>query len=111
MKLNKHQILYKFVYISGPSEININHTTLRLGRQIHLQTEPVFLNVYGAQVSIPRNEFRQPPVCSLAGRTITHPIPSRFLVPIDCLKIPAQGDGGMDGARLAQNTEIVATSL
>jgi hypothetical protein len=22
--------------------------------------EPVFLNVYGAQVSIPRNEFRQP---------------------------------------------------
>jgi hypothetical protein len=23
-------------------------------------TEPVFLNVYGAQESIPRNEFRQP---------------------------------------------------
>jgi hypothetical protein len=23
-------------------------------------TEPVFLNVYGAQKSIPRNEFRQP---------------------------------------------------
>ncbi len=26
----------------------------------HLQQEPVFLNVYGAQESIPRNEFRQP---------------------------------------------------
>jgi hypothetical protein len=25
-----------------------------------LNTEPVFLNVYGAQESIPRNEFRQP---------------------------------------------------
>ncbi len=25
-----------------------------------LWTEPVFLNVYGAQESIPRNEFRQP---------------------------------------------------
>jgi hypothetical protein len=24
------------------------------------ETEPVFLNVYGAQESIPRNEFRQP---------------------------------------------------
>jgi hypothetical protein len=24
------------------------------------KTEPVFLNVYGAQESIPRNEFRQP---------------------------------------------------
>ncbi len=43
-------------------------------------TEPVFLNVYGAKKSIPRNEFRQP---SLAGR---YPIPTRFLDPIDCLK-------------------------
>jgi hypothetical protein len=24
------------------------------------QTEPVFLNIYGAQESIPRNEFHQP---------------------------------------------------
>ncbi len=47
-------------------------------------TEPVFLNVYGAQESIPRNEFRQPNVAWRAG-TIT-----LFLVPIDCLKIPAQ---------------------
>jgi hypothetical protein len=26
----------------------------------HKPVEPVFLNVYGAQESIPRNEFRQP---------------------------------------------------
>ncbi len=25
-----------------------------------MNTEPVFLNVYGAKESIPRNEFRQP---------------------------------------------------
>jgi hypothetical protein len=25
-----------------------------------LSSEPIFLNVYGAQESIPRNEFRQP---------------------------------------------------
>ncbi len=35
-----------------------------------LRTEPVFLNVYGAQESIPRNEFRQPYVTWRAG-TIT----------------------------------------
>ncbi len=50
--------------------------------------EPVFLNVYGAQESIPRNEFRQP-MCSLAGR-YDNPISTRFLARIDCLKIPAQ---------------------
>jgi hypothetical protein len=49
-------------------------------------SEPVFLNVYGAQESIPRNEFRQPIV---PGR-YNNPIPPRFLAPIDCLKIPAQ---------------------
>jgi hypothetical protein len=49
--------------------------------------EPVFLNVYGAQESIPRNEFRQP-MYSLVGR-YDNPIPPRFLAPIDCLKIPA----------------------
>jgi hypothetical protein len=27
---------------------------------MNLATEPVFLNVYGAQESIPRNQFRQP---------------------------------------------------
>ncbi len=48
--------------------------------------EPVFLNAYGAQESIPRNEFRQP--MFLAGR-YNKPIPPRFLAPIDCLNIPA----------------------
>jgi hypothetical protein len=47
---------------------------------------PYFCNVYGAQESIPRNEFRH--LCSLAGR-YDNPIPTRFLAPIDCLKIPA----------------------
>jgi hypothetical protein len=27
---------------------------------VEMTIEPVFLNVYGAQESIPRNEFRQP---------------------------------------------------
>ncbi len=48
-------------------------------------TELVFLNVYEAQESIPRNEFRQP----MVGR-YDNPIPPRFLDPIDSLKIPAQ---------------------
>jgi hypothetical protein len=49
-------------------------------------SEPVFLNVYGAPESIPRNEFRQ----RQAGR-YDNPLPPRFLAPIDSLKIPAQG--------------------
>ncbi len=49
-------------------------------------TEPVFLNVYGAQESITRNEFAS--LRSLAGR-YDNPIPPRLLAPIDCLKIPA----------------------
>ncbi len=48
--------------------------------------EPVFLNVYGAQESIPRNEFRQP-MYSLAGR-YDNSIPPRFLAPIDCSLSP-----------------------
>ncbi len=56
---------------------------------------------YGAEESIPRNQFRQPmqpcnrsqgmnsaSLCSLAGR-YDNPIPTRFLAPIDCLKILA----------------------
>jgi hypothetical protein len=42
--------------------------------------EPVFLNFQGAQASIPRNQVRQH----------DNPIPTRFLAPTDCLKIPAQ---------------------
>jgi hypothetical protein len=33
---------------------------LALGTNEYCASEPVFLNVYGAQESIPRNEFRQP---------------------------------------------------
>jgi hypothetical protein len=40
-------------------------------------TEVEFLNFHGAQESITRNRFRQP-------------IPTRFLSPIDCSKIPTQ---------------------
>ncbi len=58
--------------------------------QLFIKPEPVFINVYGVQESIPRNEFRQP--CSLAGR-YDNPIPTRFLAPIDCLKIPAPNTG------------------
>ncbi len=51
-------------------------------------TEPVFLNVYGAQESIPRNEFRQP---MQPGGPVRYPIHPWFLAPIDSLKIPALG--------------------
>ena len=50
------------------------------------EAEPVFLNVNGAQESIPRNYSAS--LCSLANR-YDNPIPTRFLAPIDCLKIPA----------------------
>ncbi len=40
-----------------PKEINANRFFWTL---ISWKSEPVFLNVYGAQESIPRNEFRQP---------------------------------------------------
>jgi hypothetical protein len=52
--------------------------------------EPEFLNVYGAQELISRNQF-----CSLrstAGQ-YDNPIPTRFLDPIEYLKIPAQPVG------------------
>jgi hypothetical protein len=48
--------------------------------------QPVFLYVYGAQESIPRNDSAS--LCNLAGR-YNNPIPPRFIA-IDCLKIPAQ---------------------
>ncbi len=44
------------------------------------KNEPVFLHDYGAQESIPRNEFRQLNLCSLAGR-YDNPIPPWFLAP------------------------------
>ncbi len=48
--------------------------------------EAVFLNVYGAQESI--QGMNSASLWSLAGRYDNH-IPTRFLSPIDCLKIPA----------------------
>jgi hypothetical protein len=51
-----------------------------------LALEVVFLNVYGAQELIPR--MNSASLCSLAGQ-YDNPIPTRFLAPIDFLKIPA----------------------
>jgi hypothetical protein len=52
--------------------VSLNHSILCcIGRPTEMYTEPVFFfNVYGAQESIPRNEFRQPNVAWRAG-TIT----------------------------------------
>jgi hypothetical protein len=56
------------------------------------QSEPVCLNIYGAQELIPNSAS----LCSLAGR-YDNPIPTRCLAPIDCLKIPAQLTGAGKG--------------
>ncbi len=52
--------------------------------------EPEFLNVYGAQELISRNQFCS--LCSPAGQ-YDNPFPTRFLASIECLKIPAQPVG------------------
>jgi hypothetical protein len=60
--------------------------------------EPVLLNVME-----PSNRFQginSASLCSLAGR-YDNPIPARFLVPIDCLKIPA--------LRINITTELILT--
>ncbi len=52
-----------------------------------LRPETVFLNF-----EEPRNRFQgidSPSQCSLAGR-YDNPLPTRFLSPVDCSKIPAQ---------------------
>ncbi len=59
---------------------------------VHVDWRPetVFLNFYGALESIPRNRF-----CLLAGGggPVRQPyIPTRFLAPVECSKIPAQVD-------------------
>jgi hypothetical protein len=36
------------------------HGKMKMEEEALERTEPVFLKVYGAQESIPRNEFRQP---------------------------------------------------
>jgi hypothetical protein len=49
----KQSILYNITDWYSP-EVSIHKT------RTAEKTEPIFLNVYGAQESIPRNEFRQP---------------------------------------------------
>ncbi len=59
----------------------------QLAQQKGINSEPVFINVYGAG-----NRFQgmtSASLCSPAGR-YDNPIPIRFLDPIDCLKIPTQ---------------------
>jgi hypothetical protein len=51
-----------------------------------MKSEPEFLNF-----KEPKNRFQginYASLCSLAGR-YDNPIPTRFLAPVDCLKIPA----------------------
>jgi hypothetical protein len=47
------------VYITQLESVTLAVTDQRLG-YCATNSEPVFLNVYGAQELIPRNEFRQP---------------------------------------------------
>ncbi len=53
--------------------------------------EAVFLNFYGAQESIPRNQFRQPMHYAAWHRRgiYINPNPALFLAPVDCSKILA----------------------
>jgi hypothetical protein len=52
-----------------------------------MRTETVFLNFDGATNQLAGIDPAR--LCSLAGR-YDNPIPTRFLAPIDCSKIPAQ---------------------
>ncbi len=58
----------------------------RFARLLRVDTEPVFLNVYGAPESEGMNSAS---LCSLHGGPV-RPLPPRFLAPIDFLKIPAR---------------------
>jgi hypothetical protein len=51
-------------------------------------SEPEFLNFYGAKEMEWFEGNNSTSLCSLAGR-YDNPIPNRFLTPIDCFKIPA----------------------
>ncbi len=70
---------------SGQHAHLVSHVEMKKGIPNN-NPEPVFLNVYGAQESIPRNESASE--CSLAGR-YDNPNSTRFLAPIDFLKNPA----------------------
>ncbi len=61
----------------------------------------------------PRSRFpgmKSASLCSLAGR-YDNPIPSRFLVPIDCLKIPAQGPtSNMAGGYFRKESKFIIST-
>jgi hypothetical protein len=48
------------VELTAGLSVSSNETRLGMHFTQPQRTEPVFLNVYGAKESIPRNEFRQP---------------------------------------------------
>ena len=54
------------IYVNNLGAVGERGEAVRLSpsffpsQMVYTHTEPVFLNVYGAPESIPRNEFRQP---------------------------------------------------
>jgi hypothetical protein len=67
-------------------------------------SEPEFLNFYGAEESLPRNQFHQP---MLPGSEVRQPYSSSVPSPIDCLKIPALNDIITIGKRIAPDCSIL----
>jgi hypothetical protein len=67
------EIIYSAYFTPGKKSGNdISASIFVIGRLLApLGTEPVFLNIYGAQESIPRNEFRQPMYVAWRAGTIT----------------------------------------
>jgi hypothetical protein len=67
--------------------MSIVHFILCFAQCVELySTEPELLNFLEAQKSFPRNQFSQ--LMCLAG-WYENPVPTRFLAPIDLLKISA----------------------
>ncbi len=64
------------------------HLALFMGKS----SEPVFLNIYGAVVSIPFHGIDSGSLCSLSIR-YNNPILTPFIASIDCSKIPEQVAG------------------
>jgi hypothetical protein len=66
-------------------------TPSRPRNSYRILTETEFLNFLRVQESISRNHFCQP---MWPGGPVRQPILTRFLAPIECLKIPAQDSWG-----------------
>ncbi len=82
------------VQLCTGAQINVGDLTpyLTLGSHLAGHPPPVQILWGGIFKLEPRNRFQgmnSASLCSLAGR-YDIPIPTRFLAPIDCLKIPAQ---------------------